>query len=92
MTLDADAKTIQNGMVLYATWCMYCHGFGATGGGATPDLRYSSSAVFAAYPKIVIDGARMAAGMPSFKPWLSNDDVAAIRAFVISQRNKIAAK
>ena len=42
------------------------------------------------YPKIVLDGTYVSAGMPSFKQWLSADDVAAIRAFVIAQRNRIA--
>ena len=91
ITLTADQKTLDAGSVLYARWCVYCHGFGASGGGAVPDLRYSNTAVFASYPKIVIEGSRMGSGMPSFKPWLSAGDVAAIRAFVISQRNRLAA-
>lgn len=92
ITQTADEKTITAGSVLYARWCVFCHGFGASGGGPTPDLRYSSTAVFGSYPKIVLDGALTGAGMPAFKQWLTNDDVAAIRAFVISQRNGIAAK
>jgi mono/diheme cytochrome c family protein len=77
--------------VLYARWCVYCHGFGASGGGAIQDLRYSSESVFGAYPRIVLDGLYASAGMPSFKEWLSADDVAAIRAFIVSQRNRLAA-
>jgi quinohemoprotein ethanol dehydrogenase len=90
ITQTADAKTIEAGTALYARWCVYCHGFGATGGGAVQDLRYSAASVYAAYPKIVLDGTYVSAGMPAFKQWLSTDDVAAIRAFVISQRNRIA--
>jgi quinohemoprotein ethanol dehydrogenase len=91
MTLNADAKTVESGTVLYARWCVYCHGFGASGGGAIQDLRYSSESVFGAYPRIVLDGLYASAGMPSFKEWLSADDVAAIRAFIVSQRNRLAA-
>jgi PQQ-dependent dehydrogenase (methanol/ethanol family) len=90
MTLDADQKTIEAGSLEYARWCVWCHGFAAVSGGVVKDLRYSSEATYAAYPKIVLDGTFVQAGMPAFKQWLSNDDVAAIRAFVISQRNKIA--
>ena len=90
ITQTADAKTIEAGTALYATWCVYCHGFGATGGGAVQDLRYSAASVYGSYPKIVLDGTYVSAGMPAFKQWLSTDDVAAIRAFVISQRNRIA--
>ncbi len=91
MTLDADQKTVDTGSVLYAQRCVYCHGFGASAGGAIQDLRYSTASVFASYPKIVLDGTYASAGMPSFKQWLSTDDVVAIRAFVISQRNRLAA-
>jgi mono/diheme cytochrome c family protein len=89
MTLDADQKTIEAGSVLYATWCVYCHGFAAVSGGSVADLRFSAESTYASYPKIVLDGSYVKAGMPSFKQWLKTDDVAAIRAFVISQRNRI---
>jgi quinohemoprotein ethanol dehydrogenase len=89
ITQTADAKTVEAGTALYAKWCVYCHGFGAIGGGAVQDLRYSAASTFSMYPKIVLDGAYQQAGMPSFKAWLTADDVLAIRAFVVSQRNKI---
>jgi quinohemoprotein ethanol dehydrogenase len=90
MAVTADAKTVEAGSGLYAKYCVYCHGFGAIGGGAVQDLRYSSASVYSSYPRIVLEGAYTQAGMPSFKQWLSNADVTAIRAFVISQRNRIA--
>jgi quinohemoprotein ethanol dehydrogenase len=89
ITLDADQKTIDAGSLLYATRCVWCHGFGASGGGPVQDLRYSADSVYAMYPKIVLDGSYASAGMPSFKQWLSADDVTAIRAYIISQRNRI---
>ncbi len=90
MTLTADAKTIETGSLLYATRCIWCHGAGAISGGPVQDLRYSKESVYENYPKIVLDGIYQSAGMPSFKQWLSADDVAAIRAYVISRRNAIA--
>jgi quinohemoprotein ethanol dehydrogenase len=92
VTLTADQKTIDAGSALYATYCFACHGIGAVGGGATPDLRYSQPAILDAYPKIVLEGTNVSRGMPSFKQYLKAEDVAAIRAFVVSQRNKIAKK
>ncbi len=91
VTLDADQKTIEAGSVLYATRCIWCHGAGVIAGGAIQDLRYSKESVYTNYSKIVLDGIYQSAGMPSFKEWLSNDDVAAIRAYVISRRNAISA-
>jgi quinohemoprotein ethanol dehydrogenase len=89
VTLDADAKTIEKGSVLYATWCIYCHGAGVISGGPTQDLRYSNESVYGNYPRIVLDGSLQSAGMPGFGQWLNTDDVAAIRAYVISRRNAI---
>ena len=87
--LTASQQTVDAGSLQYAKWCMVCHGFGASSGGSMPDLRYSAPAVLSSYPQIVLNGASVSRGMPSFKEWLSTDDVEAIRAFVISQRNRI---
>jgi quinohemoprotein ethanol dehydrogenase len=89
MTLDADAKILEKGSVLYATWCVYCHGVAAISGGSIQDLRYSNESVYGNYSKIALEGIYQSAGMPSFKQWLNDDDVAAIRAYVISRRNAI---
>jgi quinohemoprotein ethanol dehydrogenase len=89
MTLSAGPETVEKGKTLFSMLCFECHGIAAVSGGSIADLRYSSESVYAEYPKIVLDGAYIAAGMPSFKAYLSPDDVAAIRAFVISQRNRI---
>jgi hypothetical protein len=48
--------------------------------------------VFEAYPKIVLEGSYRGMGMPSLRQWVSEADVAAIRAFVIAQRNRAAAQ
>lgn len=91
IALEADQKTVQTGAALYAKWCFVCHGAGAFSGGAIQDLRYSSEAVFRQYPRIVLDGAYAKTGMPALKEWIKPEEVNAIRVFVISQRNRLAA-
>jgi mono/diheme cytochrome c family protein len=54
-------------------------------GGVLPDLRYSSTETFDRYKEIVIDGERKDNGMASFADLLSEDDVKAIRAYVLEQ-------
>jgi quinohemoprotein ethanol dehydrogenase len=90
--LDADPKTVRTGAALYARWCSVCHGFGAYSGGAIQDLRYSSEAVLRSYPKIILEGSYAGVGMPALKESIGPEEVDAIRAFVITQRNKAAAK
>jgi mono/diheme cytochrome c family protein len=55
-----------------------------------PDLRYSQVQTFERYADIVLGGALASAGMPSFKETLSDADVAAIRAYVLSRRAQVA--
>lgn len=89
----ASAEAIGKGGDLFARNCAVCHGLAALGGGGVlPDLRYSSPATFNSYPKIVLDGALASEGMPGFKNSLTAADVDAIRAYVISRRNEVAAK
>ncbi|MEO6723830.1 MAG: cytochrome c, partial [Blastocatellia bacterium] len=91
--LNASAEMIAAGANLFAQYCAVCHGIAALGGGGVlPDLKYSSAATLNSLQKIVLDGALMSEGMPSFKHALKPEDVDAIRAFVISQRNGLTAK
>jgi quinohemoprotein ethanol dehydrogenase len=89
---NASPEKIDAGAGLFAQWCATCHGVAAAGGGATPDLRYSSSQTFDKYAEIILEGKRSSQGMPSFKQWLNADDVEAIRAFVLKRRSELSAK
>jgi quinohemoprotein ethanol dehydrogenase len=90
---QASAETIATGASLFAQYCAVCHGIAALGGGGVlPDLKYSSTATLNSLQKIVLDGALLGDGMPSFKQSLKAEDVDAIRAFIISQRNGLTAK
>ena len=91
--LNASAETLAKGGDLFARNCAVCHGIAAFGGGGVlPDLRYSSPATFTSFQKIVLDGALINEGMPSFKHSMNAEDVQAIRAYVISRRNELTKK
>jgi quinohemoprotein ethanol dehydrogenase len=81
----ADTAMVQKGFGLYHNTCLVCHGFFAESGGEVPDLRLASNEIWGEYDNIVLDGALQDGGMASFKDVLSKDDVAAIRAYVLSE-------
>ena len=78
---------VARGDATYHRYCGVCHGFFAMASGVVPDLRYSSPEVFARYKEIVLDGERKATGMASFADHLKEDDVAAIRAYILAGAN-----
>jgi mono/diheme cytochrome c family protein len=91
--LTASEATVKAGAVLFARNCAVCHGIAALGGGGVlPDLRFSSSLRAVDFKDIVLDGALVDDGMPSFKPWLEPADIEAIRAYVISRRAELLPK
>jgi hypothetical protein len=59
------------------------------GGGVLADLRRSDPKVYAILPDVVLGGAYRGKGMPSFEKWLGVDDVAALRAYLVSRRNEL---
>ncbi|MDQ2920978.1 MAG: cytochrome c, partial [Acidobacteriota bacterium] len=83
----AARETIAAGAVFFAQHCAVCHGIAATGGGGVlPDLRQIPPEQFNRFRKIVLDGSLAGAGMPSFKQWLTPEEVDAIRAYIIDRR------
>src|SRR4029079_14976161 len=92
ITVTASFETIEKGSLLFAQWCGVCHGLGAAGGGATPDLRYSPANTFDSYRDIVLEGKYQGRGMPSLKKWLTTEDVDAIRAYVLTRRAALTEK
>lgn len=73
------------GEQLFNIHCIRCHGIQAIGG-ILPDLRYSpyilQSSSFAA---VVTDGALSACGMPSFDKLLDNQQVEAMREYLLRE-------
>ncbi len=80
-----DATAIAAGGALFETWCAQCHGGGTT----LPDLRYSDPEVYDRYRQIVLGGERADRGMPPFGAELDLQQVQAIAAWVIEQRNAL---
>ena len=91
---ELDEASVKRGLGLYTRWCSVCHGPGAESGGVLPDLRKSSPEILelASFARIVRDGAFLPRGMPSFGEFLSPDDVAAIRQYVLSRRAALVAE
>jgi quinohemoprotein ethanol dehydrogenase len=85
---DSTPAEIERGAALYSSRCSMCHGVGAISGGTIADLRYAAPALYDALDDIVRDGAYLGLGMPSF-PWFSDDDLAALRAYLLTQRDAL---
>jgi len=84
-----NAALVAQGAKTYAEWCAACHGTGLSSSGSIADLRYSAAATYENYPSIVLEGAYQPQGMPTFKDWLTPDQVASIRAYILSERAKL---
>jgi mono/diheme cytochrome c family protein len=74
------------GAVTYARRCSMCHGAEAASGGLAPDLRHSQAATFDRYDQVVLGGALANRGMPSFQGFVTAEELAAIKAYVLTQR------
>lgn len=78
----ASAETIEAGFRIYSRECSVCHGPRVVSGGLIPDLRYMSEASHEAFAGIVAGGVLDAAGMPSYEGRLSDEEVAAVHAYI----------
>ena len=85
----ASAVTLALGGSKYARYCAVCHAPGAVGSTELPDLRRSGALENrTAWLQIVHGGALSDNGMASFAPSLSEDEVEAIRQYVIKRANE----
>jgi PQQ-dependent dehydrogenase (methanol/ethanol family) len=82
------AELLARGNVLYHDRCLACHGPMAISGGSIRDLRDASAETLDQFEAIVLGGAREALGMPSFREFLSREDVVALRAYVASRNRR----
>ena len=87
---DGDAAAAQRGQREYANSCSACHGDPTSGTQAIPSLALSDESVFDMYDEIIFEGELIDSGMPGFKRWLTKEQIADIRHFLITQRNQIA--
>lgn len=80
--IEASPETIALGNELYHEVCVFCHGIAGVGSIATADLRLMSPEVNQSFEDIVFRGDLVELGMPNFSDRLSQDDIAAIYAFI----------
>ena len=86
--LDASAAEVAAGKSTYSQYCLWCHGFSAASSFLVPDLRMMSAERHAAFDDIVLRGALRGTGMPPFEGMLTPAEVAAVRAYVVTEARK----
>jgi len=84
-------EVVTRGKELYRDNCWRCHGVLAMASNVLPDLRRSSALQDSeAWRVIVLNGALASQGMVSFSRFLSQSDVDAVRAYVVSEAQQAA--
>ncbi len=87
--LRADEATVALGATKYARFCGVCHGDAAVGGSLLPDLRRSAALDNAdSWNVIVKDGALEDSGMVGWSNVMSDEEISAIRHYVIKRANE----
>ena len=80
--LDIDTAAAARGGELYGRYCTTCHG----GGTVLPDLKYSAALDReSAWLAVMKDGVLEPNGMVSFAPVLSEEEMLAIRQFIVAR-------
>jgi len=81
---EGNAATVQAGERLFMANCARCHAFGAT---LTADLSRLNDGIgnLKVFKAIVLQGAFAFKGMGSFADRLSQDDAAALHAFIVDR-------
>jgi quinohemoprotein ethanol dehydrogenase len=86
----ASPAEIEQGRVLFATFCSRCHGGDVVSGGSVPDLRYADASTQTVFEQIVRGGMRRQSGMPSFSEDLTSAQVRLIQAYVLDRSRESA--
>ena len=89
---DYSRELVNEGDTLYHAQCASCHGgIGIPSEVAivAPDLRLMTLATHSDFEDIVINGARSERGMPDFEDALTNEQIEAIRGFIVTQAREL---
>lgn len=81
----ATLEAVGQGRDLYNETCGVCHGFLAVSSGLLPDLRFMTEGTHDQFQEIVRGGSFEAHGMASFADLLSQEDVEAVRAYIVTR-------
>jgi mono/diheme cytochrome c family protein len=89
---DYSDELVNEGDTFYHAQCASCHGgIGIPSEVAivAPDLRLMTLATHSDFEDIVINGARSERGMPDFEGALTNEQIEAIRGFIVTQAREL---
>jgi alcohol dehydrogenase (cytochrome c)/quinohemoprotein ethanol dehydrogenase len=84
----ADDETVARGKYLYHRHCVVCHGDATVSGGMLTDLRVSQTIHGEMWQTVVSDGVMTGLGMVSYAAELDDNDVEAIRDYVIARAHE----
>ncbi|MFY9527391.1 MAG: PQQ-dependent dehydrogenase, methanol/ethanol family [Candidatus Acidiferrales bacterium] len=86
----ASRAELEEGRVLYATFCARCHGMNVVSGGSVADLRFVAAPTHGMFEEIVRGGLRREFGMPSFSEDLTSAQARLIQAYVLDRARESA--
>lgn len=90
--LTATAAQIKAGNAFYNQRCAVCHGANAVSGSALPDLRYVPKSMYGkGFEAVVLSGVLANAGMASFAPVATREDVENVQAYLIKRATETRA-
>jgi quinohemoprotein ethanol dehydrogenase len=84
---EADAALAKQGENIFDDrGCVMCHGLALdVGAGSVPDLRRINAATYALFSRIVRGGLYKGAGMPVFADTIREDELPALKAYIINE-------
>ena len=81
--IEIEQDLIATGSEKFNAYCAVCHGVLVMSSNLYPDLRYLTAEKHAIFKEIVVDGAFVGLGMPSFGDALTAEDAKAIQMYVL---------
>jgi quinohemoprotein ethanol dehydrogenase len=87
--VTVDASDLAAGAELYILNCNRCHGKVGSGGGALPDLAYSSQRIHENF-KYIVQGSFEALGMPNFTGKITEAEINLIQQYIFAEAALVA--
>lgn len=87
--ITVELQDLDMGQKLYIQHCNRCHGTVGNGGGALPDLAFSSERIHENF-KYIVEGSFEAMGMPNFEGKLTDSETNLIQQHIFSEAAQVA--